>query len=245
MVTKERLVSYLTESLMLTSPTIVEDPSFKAISESLESIVEQSARRIGKDISEIVVDEEYILILYAKLEIYQRLALAVAPEFDVTLEQSSFKKATRFTHYTELAKQIQDEIATNPSIHVIVNKPITIASRDGYLRNYTLAKAQPIEVNVVNKTNNTVDIDWTRFNTDLGRLYRYRVLYSKEPLYDEFEDKPLKVEKAEKVLDFYDINKTKHRIKGLEPNTHYYIVVEVTSKARASSIALTEVDTVE
>ena len=103
--TKDLLVSYLIDSLMLSAPLISQDPAFAQLQEDIPKIVEQSAKRLGKTVEEITPDEEYIVILYAKLEIFQRLALAVAPEFDVTVEQASFKKGNRFFHYTAFSKK--------------------------------------------------------------------------------------------------------------------------------------------
>lgn len=239
------LETYLNDSLMMSTPLISDDPAYEQLSYSLGSILEQSARRIGKDLDSITVEEEYLVILYSKLEIFQRLAIATAPEFDVTLEQSSFKKATRFQHYSALAKAVQEEINSSPSIYTLVSKPVTVAQYNGSRRNYNLSKSQNIELEVKTLTSNTVDIVWTKFDTNLGSFYKYKLLYGTKEIYDEFEDVPLDTSRADVVYDFFDINRTSYRLKGLQSNTKYYVVLVAYSKAMAKSIALLEVLTDE
>ena len=223
--TKDLLVSYLIDSLMLSAPLISQDPAFAQLQEDIPKIVEQSAKRLGKTVEEIIPDEEYIVILYAKLEIFQRLALAVAPEFDVTVEQASFKKGNRFFHYTALAQEVQTELETNASIYTVIVKPVTVATKDGTIRNYNLSREQPVKLSIDLVSDNSIELSWNKFDLSYGNFKRYSLYYGLT------------------TQMFYDINRTKYRLNNLSANTNYYIVLVFEGRNGAKSLISQEVMT--
>lgn len=241
--TKDLLVSYLIDSLMLSAPLISQDPAFAQLQEDIPKIVEQSAKRLGKTVEEIIPDEEYIVILYAKLEIFQRLALAVAPEFDVTVEQASFKKGNRFFHYTALAQEVQTELETNASIYTVIVKPVTVATKDGTIRNYNLSREQPVKLSIDLVSDNSIELSWNKFDLSYGNFKRYSLYYGLEPMYDEYADTVLDISKALTTQMFYDINRTKYRLNNLSANTTYYIVLVFEGRNGAKSLISQEVMT--
>lgn len=243
--TKDLLVSYLTDSLMLSAPLINQDPAFAQLQEDMPKIVEQSAKRLGKTVEEITPDEEYIVILYAKLEVFQRLALAVAPEFDVTVEQASFKKGNRFFHYTALAQEVQTELETNASIYTVIVKSVTVATKDGTIRNYNLSREQTVKLSIDSVGTNSIELSWNKFDLSYGEFRRYALYCGLEPMYDEYADTILDISKALTTQMFYDINRIKYRLNNLSANTTYYIVLVFEGRNGAKSLVSQEVMTNE
>lgn len=239
------LVQYLIDSLMLSAPLISNDPAFVQLKDDIPKIVEQSAKRIGKTVEEITTDEEYIVILYSKLEVFQRLALAVAPEFDVTVEQASFKKGNRFFHYTALAQAVQQELDSSASIYTVIVKPVTVASKNGTIRNYNLSREQEVSIVADKVTTESIELSWKKFDLSYGEFYRYALYYGLEPMYDEYADTVLDTSKALSSQMFYDIKRTKYRLSNLKSNVTYYIVLISEGRDGAKSLATLDVLTTE
>lgn len=237
------LEKFLIDSLMLSSPLISSDPAFQQLSDDIPSILEQCYRRMGKE--ELSQEEEYLLILYCKLEIYQRLALAVSLEYNTTVEQASFKKGDRFYHYTSLADSVRAEIKDNISLYTVYAKDVTIKSKNGSVRNYNLSKEQEVKLVADNVYSDKIELSWSPFSSDSGGFDSYSLYCGQKPLYDEYGQDKFVLSNAEKSYTFFDIKRTKFRIENLLPNTKYYLMVVVKNRNGAKSLGFCEVNTSE
>ena len=149
----ELITQYLIDSLMLSTPSIENDPAFASVEKSIPTIIKMSIVSIGKDNAEELTSEEInIVILKCLHTIYLRLALAVAPEYDASTEQVTFKKGDRVYHYTSLADKIKEELDEAISNSPVEVKDIILRARDGSLRNYKLSQEQTIKFKI-NSTN--------------------------------------------------------------------------------------------
>ena len=169
--------------------------------------------------------------------------MAVAPEFDVTVEQASFKKGNRFFHYTALAQEVQTELETNANIYTVIVKPVTVTTKDGTIRNYNLSREQPVKLSIDLVSDNNIELSWNKFDLSYGDFKRYSLYYGLEPMYDEYADTVLDISKALTTQMFYDINRTKYRLNNLSANTTYYIVLVFEGRNGAKSLISQEVMT--
>ena len=138
------IVSYLTDSLMLSTPLIENDPAYLQLKDSIPSIINMALVSLGKDDVEELNKHEILLVVLKSLHtIYLRLAMSTAPEFDVSAEQVSFKKGDRFFHYTELAKNVAEQLdkEENSAVEVL---DVRVSTKNGSIRNYNLAVDQKI-----------------------------------------------------------------------------------------------------
>lgn len=219
------LVDYLTDSLMLSTPLIENDPAYLQLKDSIPKIIEMSVRSIGKsDVEELTNNEISIVSLKSLHTIYLRLATSNAPEFDVTAEQVSFKKGDRFFHYTALAEKVAEEL-NNTQFSQIEMANVRITTRNGSVRNYNLANVQKVLLKSNTVTEHSVELEWNMFNTSKGEFLKYNLKYSENPIYDEYAV-PVVREGADIIsMDFYDIRRTKLRLLDLLPNKTYYILL--------------------
>lgn len=241
----ELLLSYLEDSLMLSTPLIENDPAFQQIKEDIPSIIEMSMISLGKEnFDELSNKEIHLVCLKSQYTIYLRLATASAPEFDVSAEQVSFKKGDRFFHYTSLAEKISTELKTLEIGDVEVVQ-VVIGARNGTIRNYNLSKPQNLNFKVNSVNPYSVELSWKMYNTSLGQFKKYTLMYSEKPIYDEYAIPKFRSGNDVKVLDFYDIKRTKLRLSDLKPNTKYYLVLTFHSRDGGSSTEQIEVQTGE
>lgn len=219
------IVSYLTDSLMLSTPLIENDPAYLQLKESIPSIINMSMLGIGKsDVEDLSSKEINVVVLKSLHTIYLRLAVSTAPEFDVSAEQVSFKKGDRFFHYTELAKQVLEQLdkEENSAIEVL---DVRVSARNGSIRNYNLAVDQKIGLKTNTITDHSIELEWKMFNLTFGEFYSYTLMYSNAPIYDEYSIPRVREGNDIIKLDFFDIRRTKLRLMNLEQDKKYYILM--------------------
>lgn len=222
----ELITQYLIDSLMLSTPSIENDPAFASVEKSIPTIIKMSMVSIGKDNAEELTSEEInIVILKCLHTIYLRLALAVAPEYDASTEQVTFKKGDRVYHYTSLADKIKEELDEAISNSTVEVKDIILRARDGSLRNYKLSQEQTIKFKINSTNVYSFELEWNRYDMSKGNFYKYTLMYSKEPIYDEYAETKLRDGLDITKFDFYDIKRLKYRLTDLEADTSYYIVI--------------------
>lgn len=206
------------------TPLMEADPSYIAIIADVDNIFKQVVKEMEYPTVESVPpkDEGY-LILLAKKEVYWRLAMATAPNYDLETEFTKLVKSKRFDHYFKLVAQIQLEIDKSfPSISVA---DVTLRSREGSARNYNLAKAISTGVTLSGITQNSVNLDWIAYDVAKGTFVLYDVLISTVPIYDEYADPVVDYGKAEQRITLTDVKRTKYRVLNLTPNTTYYLTL--------------------
>ena len=219
------IVSYLTDSLMLSTPLIENDPAYLQLKDSIPSIINMSLVSLGKDDVEELNKHEILLVVLKSLHtIYLRLAMSTAPEFDVSAEQVSFKKGDRFFHYTELAKNVAEQLdkEENSAVEVL---DVRVSTKNGSIRNYNLAVDQKIGLKVNTVTDHSIELEWKMFNLTYGEFNNYTLMYSEIPIYDEYAIPRVREGNDIIKLDFFDIRRTKLRLMDLEAGKKYYILL--------------------
>lgn len=238
------LQDYLTDSLMLSTPLIKNDPAYQHLKDSIPSIIEMSMLSLGKDnIDELSATELNLLGLKSLHTIYLRLATLTAPEFDVSAEQVSFKKGDRFFHYTSLAEKVAEQIQLAELSSYVEVADIRISSRNGTVRNYNLSRNQKLNFKLNKVTTHSAELEWKMFNLSFGEFYKYSLMFSETPIYDEYSVPKIRSGNDVSVKDFYDIKRTKYRLENLKPNTTYYLVLVFHSRDGNQSIECIEVET--
>lgn len=239
---KELLINYLTNSLMMSNPLIQDDPAYLQLQDDIPSIIDMAMYSLGYGNTEDLSEEElYIVQLKSQHIIYLRLATSVAPEFDVSAEQVSFKKGDRFYHYTALAEKVQDLL--NVHLNQITSVGVVrVASKNGTRLNYNLSQTQSTNLSVDYVTSRSAELSWKMYNLTYGEFLKYVLIYSKEPIYDEYSEEMLATRNS-KVIEFNDIKRTKYRLNNLEPNTRYYVVIVFYNRDLGKSIQQVEIET--
>ncbi len=222
--TQASVEDFLTDSLMLSTPMIANDPAYLQIKDSIPSIIDMTLMSFGaEDLDELSVKQTYILSLKCLHTIYLRLATASAPEFDVNAEHVGFKKGDRFFHYSALAEKVLEQIGQAEQ-GVLEVAQVRLSSRNGTLRNYNLSQNQRVNLQA-SSSSTSIELSWNTFNLSLGDFKNYTLKYSTSPIYDEYSIPAVREGEDIKSLDFYDIKRTKYRITGLNPNSTYYILL--------------------
>jgi len=206
------------------TPQMEADPSYIAIIADVDNIFKQVVKEMEYSaVEDVPSKDEGFLILLAKKEVYWRLAMATAPNYDLETEFTKLVKSKRFDHYFKLVAQIQLEIdKALPSISVA---DVTLRSREGSMRNYNLAKSITTGITVSGITQNSVNLDWIAYDIAKGTFVLYDVLISKVPIYDEYSDPIVDYGKAEQRITLTDVKRTKYRVINLTANTTYYLTL--------------------
>lgn len=181
----------------------------------------------------------YPIILLAKKELYLKLAVTHAEDYDVSVESgNSLKREQRFKHYLSLAKEAEDEFSEwennadkiDPDTGVSgVNTYNTIRSKNHYsTRNYELELLPKVSINIDSVTNDSIKFSWKSFNNDHFAKY---LVYLKEgdsvvDVYADGTNAESKVTKDSVLIkstsNFRDTFKC---ISNLKPDTLYYLAV--------------------
>lgn len=226
---KQFLIDYVRHSVVLGSPETEKDPAYVFSDEDIFNIIKMC---IGQHNANYTVEtfpdnEQSMLVLLARKEIYWRLATSSAKFYPISAEGAELRKDYRFKHYFQLIQEIDKQYLSakasfkenNPDL--IQTGTIFVDSRHFNLRQMSLQQLPKVDIKVINVTSNSVDIAWTKFNTVGGMFSSYEVYYDSKLVYDEFEE----VVTGIHVASIRNINRTKLRVKDLKPNTKYYLAI--------------------
>lgn len=239
----QQILDYLTDSLMLSTPLINNDPAYQQLKDNIPSIISMASMSLGKeDVEDLTAQETYVASLKSLQIIYLRLATSVAPEFDVSAEQVSFKRGDRFFHYTSLAENVASTLAS-VDFDTVEIADVRISTRNGTLRNYNISLNQKVNLQLNTITQTSVELEWKMFNLSYGEFYKYTLMYSEAPIYDEYSVPMIREGKDIVVKDLYNIKRIKYRIMDLTPGTKYYLVMVLHSRAGNKSIEQVEFET--
>jgi hypothetical protein len=229
MLTKEFILNWLEESLRLDDSSVLQDPAYTILKSQLPSIYTLAILAHDPSYTEDTIPEEevFFAILKAKTEVYYRLATTSAPFYPITAEGAELRKDYRFEHYMSLIRRVGQEYDSmwekfqeGKPIDVITVK---LAKYHYTLREFNNANIPKVTAKLVNAGTRYLDISWNKFDVIGGLFARYNVYVHTEPIYDEFE---LELNKSAKLMaDITNIHLTKFRIKGLTPDTNYYVLV--------------------
>ena len=196
--------------------------------EELEVILKMKCSLLGHQYPIIPTEDVPLLICLARKEVYWKMATASAPLYKLNLEDLSVDKNVRFDHYLKLIQQVDKEyeqLLKDPNRvkisvgDIIIDKPYTYAKR---MENYV---APTTIINIDGATTNSFEIALQYMNLK-ARDYKETIVYvCTEPIWDKYEEtiNPL----AKQGLVIKNSTKSFFRLRDLEPNTHYYILVEV------------------
>lgn len=199
---RETILTYISNGLMLSTPLIEKDPAYEALSDSLIDTVEVVALTNSIDIDNMTPLDMKRLLLLVKIELYTRLALASAKEYDFNLEYAGFKKASRFKHYMALVENAQNELTyLDSENYEVYSKEVMISNRDGSRRNYLNGRKATVNL-VVTKKGSDLLLDW-KINGGSSMLLCCKIYYSTEDFYDEYSKAKIDRKKVIKVENYY------------------------------------------
>ena len=229
------LTQMLTKSIY--TPLLSSDPAYTAIVDDLENIVTYFSEQYSEDEA---------ILLYSKKEVYFRLATAVAPNYDLEAQFTKLTKSVRFDHYFKLIQLVQLEIDTSTSCmsSKIQIGEIKIAGRNGSERNYELDTSQAGSITLSNITASTVEMNWDVFDNSDSRFSSYEIHISKSPMYDPYENDELNFSQEVKGYKIFDIFKNKLRIRNLDTQTDYYILLMYVARSGRKTISVSNFTTI-
>lgn len=184
------------------------------------------------DLNDLPNGCEYGVILLAKIELYMKLAVAVADQFDIGADNNNYlKRSQRFEHYKALAEEARAEYEdySDDSVSTggVQTYDVLLNSRHYTRRNYNFGIKPRVSLKVSQITNNSIEFAWSVSKSDY--FGAYKVFIGEEPIIDQFKDganlENKITEKAKLIKSTYDIRDCFHRIEGLKPNTSYYLAV--------------------
>ena len=239
MIQRPDLTKYLKNILAIGQTN---DSVLNAITEEdLEDYLIRVSMTMGYTYPRIPKEDEPIILCLARKEVYWKMATASAPLYALNLEGLKVDKDVRFDHYLKLIQEVQEEYNALIQDHnrvkvnvgeVIIDKPYTHKTR---MANY---KLPTILVNIDKAANHSMDISLAYEDLKATDYKQTDIYICKEPIWDVYEEiiNPL----ATKVFTVENSRKCHFRIKDLEPNTHYYLMVQV--KLNNELISYTEIE---
>ena len=246
---KQFLIDYVRQSVVLQSPETEKDPAYVFSDEDIFNIIKMC---IGQHNANYTVEnfpdnEQAMLVILARKEIYWRLATSSAKFYPISAEGAELRKDYRFKHYFQLIQELEKQYSSvkasfmeqNPNL-IQVGR-VFVDSKHFNLRQMNLQQLPKVDIKVINTTSNSVDIAWTKFNTIGGMFSSYEVYYNDSPVYDEFEELVTGVH----VASIRNINRTKLRVKDLKPNTKYYLAIIVKDTNLLQGVSQVEFTTQE
>ena len=256
---QQKRIEYFRRSVRLDDATTINDPAYQFTDEDLWGILEVSAPiHVGATIDETPDKDFYFVLLLAKKEIYYRLATTTAPFYPLSAEGASLEKNVRFDHYLKLVQTVMAEYADlydraygGGSVEeditgtggVLTTYQAKLYGKS-YLQRYNnLSDDIPITLEASNITQDSVNLDWTRFEATMGvDFLKYEIFVYEDLIYDEYSPTSHKIT-VKPLFIITDIRKTKIRVTDLEPNKEYYILAKVSSLLNISGISQIKIKT--
>lgn len=239
--TVEDMIKTLRQGVNVTDAEGVEDPAYSAMTdEDLLLFIKMAVSRDYPDIEDLEDlpnGSQYGIILLAKVELYLRLAVVMADQYDIGADNNNYlKRSQRFSHYMKLAEEARTEyenyVADASSGGLlgsggVQTYDLLLASRHYSARNYKLAQTPVVKIKIGQVTNDSVEFNWSVKNSDFFGLYK--VFISETPIVDlhkegmNLENKIS--EGAKLVKSTRNIRECYHRVTGLKPDTTYFLAV--------------------
>ena len=231
--TSEEMVSYLRHNVSIQNVAGQADPNYLNMTdEDLSLYIKAAISRVMpflSDMSLIPPDFQYLIILYAKKELYYALATSTAPFVDLGADSAFLKLGTRYDHYLLLIREVNAEIkeAEESGIggaggNTLTSYNVLLASKP-YSRSSFLNSVRPaVYPSKDSVTSTTASISWnviTPFD-----IISYRVYAATVSVYDPYVD-PSSIEALVPLTTIVDPRQRSCRLESLSPATTYYIVV--------------------
>lgn len=206
-----------------------------------------------EDLSELPDGSEFALVLLAKIELYMKLAVIVAPKVDLGADNNNYiKQDQRFNHYMKLvedAKAQYDDWLENESTgaNTVSSYDVLLSNRHYTRRNYEKQVTPKVKVYIDEVTGDSVKFHWKMTNT--SHFGRFKVYFSTSPIMNVFADgadyKSKIAQDAQLVKSTGNIRDTYHTVTGLEPENTYYIAVISLERNQVFGYAETTFTTLE
>lgn len=206
-----------------------------------------------EDLSELPDGSEFALVLLAKIELYMKLAVIVAPKVDLGADNNNYiKQDQRFNHYMKLvedAKAQYDDWLENESTgaNTVSSYDVLLSNRHYTRRNYEKQVTPKVKVYVDEVTSDSVKFHWKMTNT--SHFGRFKVYFSTSLIMNVFADGADYMSKiaqdAQLVKSTGNIRDTYHTVTGLEPENTYYIAVISLERNQVFGYAETTFTTLE
>lgn len=198
----------------------------------------------------------YPLTLLVKKELYYAFAVYRAPEVDMNADMNnSLRRSQRFEHYLALIKEVEGEYqnwldnggssADGYGNNVLRTYDVLLPNTRYFTkRYYEKAVAPQPRLYVDDFTSESIELRW---ENRVNQFAWTNVYVSKEELIDEYQEGLSKVIDGDENLAFrtLDARQTTLRLTGLDPDTTYYIVAEVTDKSGLKGFSQVSVHTRE
>lgn len=243
--TKEQVIQYLRVNTQIGVPQ--EDPTLMD-SYSLYMSDEELALYLlfvmSRDFSEFTFEELppsafYPLMLLIKREIYRTYATKNAHQIDMGADNNNYlKRSQRFAHFMKLIGQINEELADfeeNGGLfgNTLVSADVYLSNRQYTNRTRNLVTRPTVNLRIDSLETDTAEISWRTSIT--AHFMWYKVYFSTEPILDLYVDGAgLTREGVTLLTTNVDFHRNSIRLSGLEPETTYYMVVEVTVASSVS-----------
>lgn len=232
------LVDYVRQSCMIDDPNVVEDSNYLLLKdEDIEVIIRIAYSRL-KPYKHLLNEEEdsiYPVILQAKREIFTRLALKCANEFDLKGTSGTLFKDQKFKHYMSLVDNISVEwdnyikeqeanadVSNTDSFNSLAQGDIFLTGKYFTKRNKDFANKPVISLKVDNVYDTYVELSWK-----LKRINRFSMYNIYINNTNNIIDNYTMEIKGQNVFSTNDIHRDKFRLKDLTPNTLYHIAIIV------------------
>lgn len=206
-----------------------------------------------EDLSELPDGSEFALVLLAKIELYMKLAVIVAPKVDLGADNNNYiKQDQRFNHYMKLvedAKSQYDDWLENESTgaNTVSSYDVLLSNRHYTRRNYEKQVTPKVKVYIDEVTSDSVKFHWKMTNT--SHFGRFKVYFSTSPIMNVFaggaDYKSKIAQDAQLVKSTGNIRDTYHTVTGLEPENTYYIAVISLERNQVFGYAETTFTTLE
>ena len=234
-ITTDKLVKYLRDNIDIRLPDedVKDELYLKMSDDDILLYIEMAHSRGFADYDIGDSEIQYALMLLSKKELYMGLALRHAAWYDIGADDNNYLKRSQwFTHYMQLATQ-----ADKDYLDYLENEGIGglngVYAANTYLANryYTdynweKAKLPTVRVKLDRATENALEISW---RTTQDRYDYVQVWVSTLPIADLYVlDKDQVSELAKRVAKVSDPHITHCRINGCEPDTTYYVMVDIT-----------------
>ena len=232
-------VDYFRRSVKLNTPDVEQDPAYTYTDDDLWDILNVVVPFFNKeyaDVEQVPREIMYVIMLLARKELYHRLAAATAPLYPLEAEGAKLERNVRFDHYLDLIKQLENEyqnifdnltgtggLTLEDLLRGAQSYDVTTSNRHSSRRNYTLQAPIEASVNVDNVGADFVEVSWGKYLN--GKLSYYALYVTKEPLVDPYEDKITFT--THPSIRSVDPHRSMGRVRGLEPDTDYYVTLIV------------------
>lgn len=247
--TKEDIIRYLRNSVYI-SMEGVEDTEYLSMSD--EDLEDYLIVALSRDFPQYSSLDNlpnsclYPLILLTKKDLYHTLAVKESPSIDMGADNNNYlKESQRFDHYMKLISQVdkeyQDYLDDGGAGNNTVNSySAVLPNRYNTRWNYENGNVPAPFIFKDWVTDTAVACHW---EASFSRFKEYELFVSKESLLGKLRQNLPVEDSVEASVKIRDIHRTYSELKGLTPDTDYYITVKAVELSGTKGFAEMKVHT--